>query len=476
MVATSLRAMEEERIEEVCKDMCWFSSLASEGPSLVSWPRRMFYVAIALMLSTCCMAPWASCEDGFPFWSYIVAVGFSVQCGWANYSLVQELAAHDHWATSIEKLSRSWCISRNLYMTMFVIGPLDRFDFFADTASVFQQMYCSASVDDIWGAMWRASFLAPIMASMKLWMVQAALLTLATAVQWYFVARSGTRVKNVRVECERWVERVTFDYHGCGPPLLSGRRREEGFALADSEHIVGVRCTVQGARLCSIQFQLDSGRSSPSYGGGEPQRPKEPHELPLLAHRFRTFQWHAPAGYHIVGLGVRDVGYEQLALDEIRCMPVPPSRYAKFGEAAALDIASLRGPASILACDDFQKHCRLKLVIFSRVFLETSLQTCLTAVAFQMNFDSMGIWGRRKLALALSISITNAAFKIISLLRFRQDIGIEVLLFPIIIVSFAWSSAKFVMAYECEDHLWSLMEGCMPREQPPGLGGAPHAF
>eukprot|EP00429_Kryptoperidinium_foliaceum_P019988 CAMPEP_0176048092 /NCGR_PEP_ID=MMETSP0120_2-20121206/23887_1 /TAXON_ID=160619 /ORGANISM="Kryptoperidinium foliaceum, Strain CCMP 1326" /LENGTH=410 /DNA_ID=CAMNT_0017381507 /DNA_START=22 /DNA_END=1254 /DNA_ORIENTATION=+ len=343
MVATSLRAMEEERIEEVCKDMCWFSSLASEGPSLVSWPRRMFYVAIALMLSTCCMAPWASCEDGFPFWSYIVAVGFSVQCGWANYSLVQELAAHDHWATSIEKLSRSWCISRNLYMTMFVIGPLDRFDFFADTASVFQQMYCSASVDDIWGAMWRASFLAPIMASMKLWMVQAALLTLATAVQWYFVARSGTRVKNVRVECERWVERVTFDYHGCGPPLLSGRRREEGFALADSEHIVGVRCTVQGARLCSIQFQLDSGRSSPSYGGGEPQRPKEPHELPLLAHRFRTFQWHAPAGYHIVGLGVRDVGYEQLALDEIRCMPVPPSPLRQVRRGGGLGHRVLAG-------------------------------------------------------------------------------------------------------------------------------------
>jgi len=98
----------------------------------------------------------------------------------------------------------------------------------------------------------------------------------------------------------------------------------------------------------------------------------------------------APDGYEITGIEVNVIGNRgQFEIIDVFTHPHSGS-CGGSSEAAALDLASLLGPASLLASDSGQRWGRAIQVAFARVFLEASLQTCANAISFNFIFDELG--------------------------------------------------------------------------------------
>lgn len=438
---------------------------AANAPSAVELTaigKRQYTLSILLMVFGALLTCFASCEFGYPAWGYAVAavvVAFNVRTTWR---VTQRMRDNPAWAQKYAELSTAG-IFDNIHLLIFIWGPLDRLDNYTDVLNTGQQLMCKDKIDEEWRAIWHESrafwFLETPMVLLHLWGLQAIMLLLAVAVQYYIVRNAGTSVQSLHTMSGYYVDAIDLKYSDLIPVLTLGRpggSSDPPLVLQEGEYLTafeGMEDRAKKILWCLTVVTNKRTKQVSNWGHFETEKAKG-----KVGH-LSEFSFSAEPGTEIVGLEREDAWCG--SIKKIITRPVAGSS-AGMSEAASLDLASMLGPAALMSeADPTQKAGRAFQVSFARVLLEASSQTCLAAMGFEFTFAKVHWTARMTQLLSLSLSMLSALPKARDLLKLSLSFAFAFPLCVCLLASLSWAAAKIVMAFCCDDHLWSLSTGCV---------------
>jgi len=452
------------------------TELTSKARCLCAW-------TCAMMLAVALASPYATCAAGFPWWVYAIIGASCCHSIWESIGLTRWMTANDEWRKRCEELKGQWN-PFNYWLLIFLWGPLDKIDSLTDVMSVVQQYHCRSAVQPVWERMWQKSrfdWLGPVIESFPFWALQLVILLVAVASQLWVVFTAQTRPTQIRVRLGWLINEVKFDYSDVTPStMLVGM---DGGAWADDdnsfkfdrdEYLTAIEVDqIRDDMFCfsdqllSIIFETSKGRRKAFIAekeqSGEYKSEAQPQFWGQDVPRFRV---EAPTGMQITNIRRPELQPGKVdcpTIDGVYLAPKPAGSSSGTSEAAALDLASMFGPATLLCCEESQRWGRAFQVAFSRVLLESALQTSLQSSALQMQAalhpDSQD--AVKQQTFSVVIAVLSALPKVVELLRLSQEFRPALFLAVFLILALGFSTAKVITAWTCESHLWNLTSGCV---------------
>eukprot|EP00928_Gymnodinium_smaydae_P094849 TRINITY_DN8037_c0_g1_i2.p1 TRINITY_DN8037_c0_g1~~TRINITY_DN8037_c0_g1_i2.p1 ORF type:complete len:524 (+),score=57.62 TRINITY_DN8037_c0_g1_i2:77-1648(+) len=449
---------------------------APSSEDLMSDARREIFTAFAVMALTLGTGRFASCADGYPTWGYGIAVSWILHGAWQSWRRLQRMRLSPEWADKYDQSVASRNVFSNILIVNFVWASMDRADAFTDVTSVIQQYMCDEHVQEGWIASWSKSWLfspiAPVMGALHLWGAQVVVLLLAFCVQAFVVhhGQKDPRLSEITARTGWCVDQLGFIRSSLMPGFLvggAGGSEQPPFTLNEGEYVVEVFGIDNGEMCYTASFVTNTGRCSQEYGGFDidPRIRSETIERnqKALGGDLQEYVFSAPQGEAIVGVTRLPVHCGKIT--DIITGPVGQEGLTSTSEAAALDLAGMHAEANML-CDTnpSERNERILQVCFARILMETALQICLTASAFELSFSQMDRPARLKQTFAILLSLCAALPKMKDLTEISVPAKGNLVRVPIcigLVASIGWASAKVWMAYACPHHVWGITSGCI---------------